>query len=49
MAPDLAKGARTALLVGDARDPHWPDSPGLVVLSEQGEVESTTPGVEGWL
>jgi DNA-binding CsgD family transcriptional regulator len=46
---DLAKGARTALLVGEAQDPQWPDSPGLVVLSEDGEVESTTPGVERWL
>jgi DNA-binding CsgD family transcriptional regulator len=49
IGPDLATGARTGLLVGEARDPHWPDSPGLVVLSEEGEVESTTPGVGRWL
>ena len=49
VGPDLAKGARTGLLVGEARDPQWPDSPGLIVLSEDGEVESTTPGVERWL
>ena len=49
VAPDLATGARTGLLVGEARDPEWPDSPGLVVLSEGGEVQSMTPGVEGWL
>jgi DNA-binding CsgD family transcriptional regulator len=49
IGPDLANGARTGLLVGEARDPDWPDSPGLVVLSEDGEVESTTPGVERWL
>jgi DNA-binding CsgD family transcriptional regulator len=49
IGPDLAAGARTGLLVGEARDPQWPDSPGLVVLSEDGEVESTTPGVERWL
>jgi DNA-binding CsgD family transcriptional regulator len=49
IGPDLATGARTGLLVGEARDPHWPDSPGLVVLSADGEVESTTPGVERWL
>jgi DNA-binding CsgD family transcriptional regulator len=49
IGPDLATGVRTGLLVGEARDPHWPDSPGLVVLSEDGEVESTTPGVERWL
>ena len=46
---DLATGARTGLLVGEAQAPQWPDSPGLVVLSEAGEVESTTPGVERWL
>ena len=49
IGPDLATGARTGLLLGEARDPEWPDSPGLVVLSEDGEVESTTPGVERWL
>ena len=49
IGPDLATGARTGLLVGEAEDPEWPDSPGLVVLSEDGEVESTTPGVERWL
>jgi DNA-binding CsgD family transcriptional regulator len=49
IGPDLATGARTGLLVGEARDPQWPDSPGLVVLSEAAEVESTTPGVEHWL
>jgi DNA-binding CsgD family transcriptional regulator len=49
IGPDLATGARTGLLVGEARDPQWPDPPGLVVLSEDGEVESTTPGVERWL
>jgi DNA-binding CsgD family transcriptional regulator len=49
IASDLATGARLGLLVGEARDPQWPDSPGLVVLSEAGEVESATPGVERWL
>ena len=49
VAPHLASGARTGLLVGEARDPQWPDSPGLIVLSEDGDVESTTPGVERWL
>jgi DNA-binding CsgD family transcriptional regulator len=49
IGPELANGARTGLLVGEARDPQWPDSPGLVVLSEGGEVESATPGVERWL
>jgi DNA-binding CsgD family transcriptional regulator len=49
IGPDLATGARIGLLVGEARDPQWPDSPGLVVLSENGDVESATPGVEHWL
>ena len=49
ISPDLATGARTGLLVGEARDPQWPDSPGLVVLTGDGDVESTTPGVERWL
>jgi DNA-binding CsgD family transcriptional regulator len=49
IAPDLAAGARMGLLTGEAREPQWPDSPGLVILSENGEVESTTPGVERWL
>jgi DNA-binding CsgD family transcriptional regulator len=49
IGPDLATGARTGLLVGEARDPQWPDSLGLVVLSQDGEVESTTPGIERWL
>ncbi len=48
-APHLARGARTALLVGEAAEPQWPDSPGLIVLSESGDVESVTPGVERWL
>jgi DNA-binding CsgD family transcriptional regulator len=49
VAPPLAEGARRALLVGEATDPEGPDAPGLVVLSQDGEVESATPGVERWL
>jgi DNA-binding CsgD family transcriptional regulator len=49
LAPALAEGARRALLVGEAKDPEGPESPGLVVLSEDWEVESVTPGVERWL
>lgn len=45
----LAEGARRALLVGEATHREWPDAPGLIVLSERGEVESTTPGVDRWL
>lgn len=49
LAPSLAEGARRALLVGEASDPEGPESPGLVVLTDAWEVESVTPGVEGWL
>lgn len=49
IGPHLATGARTGLLVGEARNPQWPDSPGLVVLTEAGEVESVTPGIDRWL
>lgn len=49
VAPHLAEGARRSLLVGEARDPEVLHAPGLVVLTEQFEVESTTPGVERWL
>jgi DNA-binding CsgD family transcriptional regulator len=49
VAPSLAEGARRALLVGEAVDPEGPDAPGLVVLADDWNVESTTPGVEHWL
>jgi DNA-binding CsgD family transcriptional regulator len=45
-APFLGEGARRALLLGEARDPERPDAPGLLVLSAQGDVMSSTPGVE---
>jgi DNA-binding CsgD family transcriptional regulator len=49
VTPYLAEGARRALLVGEATDPDTPNAPGLVVLSADWEVESTTPGAERWL
>lgn len=49
VAPYLAEGARRGLLVGEAADPEGPDSPGLVVLREDWNVESLTPGVARWL
>jgi DNA-binding CsgD family transcriptional regulator len=45
----LAEGARRGLLIGEAIDPEGQHAPGLVVLSDSGEVESLTPGVERWL
>jgi len=48
-APHLAQGARRALLLGDATDPEGPDAPGLVILNDRWQVESTTPGVDRWL
>ncbi len=44
LTPHLARGARTGLLVGEAADPEGPGAPGLVVLSEDHEIESATPG-----
>ncbi len=49
VTPYLAEGARRALLVGEATDPDAPNAPGLVVLTADWQVESTTPGVERWL
>jgi DNA-binding CsgD family transcriptional regulator len=48
-APHLAEGARRSLLVGQATNPEGPDSPGLVVLTQDWEIESATPGVERWV
>ena len=45
----LARGARTALLVGEATDPETPDAPGLLVLNEAFEVQSATAEVARWL
>ena len=49
VAPYLAEGARRALVAGEAIDPEGQEAPGLIVLSGNWEVESTTPGVEHWL
>ncbi|WP_067813334.1 helix-turn-helix transcriptional regulator [Nocardia inohanensis] len=46
VAPTLAEGARAALLLGQARQPDFADSPGLLILDGDGRVESATPGVE---
>jgi DNA-binding CsgD family transcriptional regulator len=49
IGPHLADGARRALLVGEAADPEYPDAPGLLILNEQWEVQSSTPGLDRWL
>lgn len=49
LAPHLADGARRALLIGEARDPEGSDAPGLLILNDQWDVESSTPGVQRWL
>jgi DNA-binding CsgD family transcriptional regulator len=49
VAPVLAEGARYALLLGQAREPEFADSPGLLILDDRWELESATPGVERWL
>ena len=49
IAPALGEAARRALLLGEATDPESPESPGLLVLSSEWEVESSTPGVQRWV
>ncbi len=45
-ATHLAQGARRSLLFGEATDPEGPQAPGVLVLTEDWHVESTTPGDE---
>ena len=49
IAPALADGVRRAVLVGEASDPETPDAPGMVVLGDNWQPESFSPGVERWL
>ncbi len=49
VSPLLAEGAKRALLLGEATDPEGPEAPGLLVLSAEWELESSTPGVEQWV
>jgi DNA-binding CsgD family transcriptional regulator len=49
VAPALAAGARTGLLIGEATDPEGSHSPGLLVLTDDWTIESATPGVERWI
>lgn len=49
VSPALAEGARTALLVGQAREPDFADAPGLLILDHNWDVDSATAGVGRWL
>ena len=44
VAGPLAQGARRGLLVGEATDPEGPYAPALIVLDEDWQVQSMTPG-----
>lgn len=48
-AGHLAEGARRALLFGEASDPEGAMAPGLLVLTADWKVESSTPGTRQWL
>ncbi|WP_072802200.1 helix-turn-helix transcriptional regulator [Rhodococcoides yunnanense] len=49
ISPVLAGGARRALLYGQATEPEYADSPGLLVLDDEWNIESATPGVDRWM
>jgi DNA-binding CsgD family transcriptional regulator len=50
LAPHLAEGLRTALLIGDARATSLPpDGPGLLLLEDDLSLAAITPVTEGWL
>ena len=49
VAAPLAEGARRGLLLGEAAEPDGPHSPSLVVLDEDWQVQSMTPGAEALL
>jgi DNA-binding CsgD family transcriptional regulator len=47
--PVLADAVRHALLIGQAGEPEFADSPGLVILDDSWDIESATPGAQRWL
>ncbi len=49
ISPHLAAGVRRALLIGEATDPEGPHPPGLVILDERWEIDSSTPGTDALL
>src|SRR6516225_7174268 len=46
VAGPLAEGARRGLLLGEATDPDSPHAPSLIVLDEDWQVHSMTPGAQ---
>lgn len=48
-AAHLSEGTRRGLLFGEAHDPDSPSAPGLIVLSKDWTIESSTSGAEQWL
>jgi DNA-binding CsgD family transcriptional regulator len=46
VAGPLAEGARRGLLFGEATDPEGPQAPSLIVVDEDWQVQSMTPGAE---
>jgi DNA-binding CsgD family transcriptional regulator len=50
LAPHLAEGLRTALLIGDGRVASLPpEGPGLLLLADDLSLAAITPATEGWL
>jgi DNA-binding CsgD family transcriptional regulator len=49
VAGPLAEGARRGLLLGEATDPDGPLAPSLIVIDEDWQVQSLTPGAEALL
>jgi DNA-binding CsgD family transcriptional regulator len=49
VAGPLAEGARRGLLLGEAADPDGPHAPSLIVLDEDWQVHSMTPGAQALL
>lgn len=49
VAPHLAEGVRTGLLLGEASEPERPDAPAIVVLGADLTPESFTVGARQWL
>lgn len=49
LAPHIAEGLRTALLLGSAMTREIPDEPGLLVLSDDLSIVAITPPAERWL